>query len=73
MTPIERAVAECGSQAALAKAIRVTPVFVNQMRHGLKQVPARLCRAIETATGGAVTAEQLRPDVFGEPKPDHAA
>lgn len=69
MSPLEQAVEVCGSQAALARAIDVTPVFVHQMLRGLRQVPPRLCRRIEAATGGQVTAEQLRPDVFGVPTP----
>lgn len=49
--------------SALAKAIGATRQQVNDM---LKtgRVPASRCKAIEAATGGAVTAEQLRPDIF---------
>lgn len=37
------------------------------------QVPANRCRAVEAAVSGAVTAEQLRPDIFGHPSDDRAA
>lgn len=69
MTPIARAVELLGSQANLARAIKKTPVEVHQWLHGKRPVPATSCRAIEKATGGEVTKEELRPDVFGEPKP----
>lgn len=62
---ILRAAEIVGSQAALARVIGVKPPTVNQWANGERPVPATLCRAVEAATGGAVTAEQLRPDVFG--------
>lgn len=65
MTPIEKAVAVCGSQAELARRIGVTTVFAHQMVRGIKKIPPGLCRKIEHATDGQVTAEALRPDVFG--------
>ncbi|WP_435102307.1 transcriptional regulator [Arhodomonas sp. AD133] len=61
------------TQSGLAEKItrlgyrRVTQGAVSQwLRNG---VPPIRCRQIEYATGGAVTAEELRPDVFG-PSPD---
>lgn len=62
---IDDAVKAAGTQAKLARAIDVSPVFVSQMRSGVKAVPAELCPRIELATGGQVTREQLRPDIFG--------
>ncbi|MBK1699765.1 transcriptional regulator [Thiococcus pfennigii] len=32
-----------------------------------KRIPAERCRAVEEATGGAVTVHDLRPDIFGPP------
>ena len=63
MTPIERAIETVGSQAALAKACGVAPALVYQWLRGLRQVPTERCPAIEQATGGAVTCEELRPDL----------
>jgi DNA-binding transcriptional regulator YdaS (Cro superfamily) len=53
-----------GRAASLARDIGVTPVTVHQwaFKEG-KQVPAERCPAIEKATDGAVTCEELRPDV----------
>lgn len=51
-----------GGQSALAKAIGVVPQVVNNwLRRG--NVPAEYCPAIEKATSGKVTCEQLRADV----------
>lgn len=38
-------------------------VLVYQWAGGSRQVPAERCPDIEAATGGAVTCEELRPDV----------
>ena len=47
----------------LAKLLDVTPAVVSQWRNGVRQVPAERCPDIEQATGGAVTCEELRPDL----------
>ncbi|AJE99619.1 transcriptional regulator [Pandoraea apista] len=52
-----------GGQAVLARLLGVSPPTVNQWVSGARQVPAERCPAIEKATGGAVTCEELRPDV----------
>lgn len=57
-----------GGIAALAVAIGVKPPTVYQWLNGTRPVPAKQCPRIERATGGAVTAEQLRPDVFLPPQ-----
>lgn len=49
----------------LAKAIGVSRQIVSHWRTGRCRVPAERCRAIEKATGGAVTRHDLRPDIFG--------
>ena len=51
------------SQAALAREIGVSVVLINQWKSGVRQVPASRCPDIERATNGAVTCEELRPDV----------
>lgn len=53
--------AERGAQATLAKALSVSPTFVNQWRSGSRPVPLEYCSAIERATSGAVTRQDLRP------------
>lgn len=65
MTPLENAIALCGSQSELARRIggKVRTGHIHYwLRHN---VPAEHCGAIETATGGQVTRYRLRPDVFG--------
>lgn len=63
MRPIDKTIKIIGSQAELARLLETSPPNVHKM---LKtgRVPAKHCRKIESATGGAVTAEQLRPDIF---------
>jgi DNA-binding transcriptional regulator YdaS (Cro superfamily) len=53
-----------GRAANLARSIRVTPVTIHQwaFKEG-KKIPAERCLAIEKATDGAVTCEEMRPDV----------
>lgn len=52
----------CGSLAELARRIGVTKAAVWQWENETK-VPAERCIDIERATGGAVTCEELRPDL----------
>lgn len=61
---VEKAVEHFGgNQAAMARAIGVSQPMVHRMvKTG--HVSPRLCRVIERETGGAVTAEELRPDIF---------
>ncbi len=66
MNPILKAIDACGTQEELAKRIEVSQGFVSQLARGVRPVPPALCRRIEEATGGAVTREVLRPDVFGK-------
>jgi len=51
-----------GRASALARAIAVSPVTVHQWAGG-KQVPSDRCPQIEAWTSGAVTCEELRPDL----------
>ncbi len=39
-------------------------VLISQWKTGVRRVPAERCPAIEQATDGAVTCEELRPDVL---------
>lgn len=52
-----------GRQSAIAGAIDSQPQLVWQWSRGIRRVPAEKCPLIERATGGAVTCEELRPDV----------
>ena len=63
---IQKAVDAVGSQAALAKAIGISPAVVWQWLKGRRPVAAQHCIPIETATAGAVNRYDLRPDVFGK-------
>lgn len=64
---IKRAVEQVGSQVSLARLIEVSPQFVSQLVKGVRPVPAALAGKIEAATGGQVTRQDLRPDIFGDP------
>lgn len=62
MKPLEHAISICGSQTALAGALKVAPQVVNNwIRRG--SVPADRCPDIERVTAGEVRCEALRPDV----------
>lgn len=52
------------SEAALAAAVGVTQPSVNYMLRKGKRVPAEWCLKLEAATGGKVTAHDLRPDLY---------
>ena len=53
---------ERGRQTSLANAIQAQPQLVWQWAN-VRQVPEDRCAAIERATDGAVTVEELRPDL----------
>ena len=61
------------TQIALAKAIKAAPSFVNQWVKGGRPIPAAYCVAIERATGGKVSRQELRPDDYWLVWPDLAA
>jgi DNA-binding transcriptional regulator YdaS (Cro superfamily) len=63
---LETAIALLGSQAKLADACGVTQASVWQAKEA-GRVSAELALLIERATGGRITARQLRPDL---PWPD---
>jgi DNA-binding transcriptional regulator YdaS (Cro superfamily) len=67
MDKITLAVSKAGGHAAVASALGVHPSLVSQWTTGRLRVAPRHCLAIERMCGGEVTAQQLRPDVFGEP------
>ena len=66
MQALERAIEIAGGQSALADKIGKKQAHV-AMWLKRRKVPAEVCADIEGATGGAVTRQALRPDVFREP------
>jgi DNA-binding transcriptional regulator YdaS (Cro superfamily) len=52
-----------GAGAALAKVLKCSPVLISQWANGVRPVPSDRCIEIEKASDGAVTCEELRPDV----------
>ena len=52
------------SQVATAKVVGVSPQAVSEILRRGKRVPAEWCLPIETATAGAVTRHDLRPDLY---------
>lgn len=50
-----------GRQAALAKAIGVKPPDIIRWRNGDRPIPTKYGAAIERATGGQVTRQELFP------------
>jgi DNA-binding transcriptional regulator YdaS (Cro superfamily) len=54
------------SQTATAKAVGVSPQAVSEVLRRGKRVPAEWCLKLEAATGGAVSAHDLRPDLYPE-------
>jgi len=62
MDALRQAIKLSGGQSALARAINSSPQAINNwLARG--KVPAEHCPSIESATSGAVTCEDLRPDV----------
>lgn len=54
---------ERGRASALASALGVSAATISEWAAGTKQVPAIRCPDIERETSGAVTCEDLRPDL----------
>jgi hypothetical protein len=52
------------SQVAVARAVGVSPQAVSEVLRRGKRVPAEWCLALETATAGAITRHDLRPDLY---------
>jgi DNA-binding transcriptional regulator YdaS (Cro superfamily) len=63
-SPLKRAVEIVGSQAALAKALKVKPQHVWNWLNRDDRVPAEQVLPIEAATDGKVTRHDLRPDIY---------
>jgi len=62
---LEKALKQVGSQSALAKACGVSQQAVQQWCDSGK-VPAARVQSVVAACSGAVSAVDLRPDIFAE-------
>lgn len=65
---IEKAVAHFNGQTALAEAIGYSQHAVWHALKRRKQVSPKMAAAIDRATKGRISKEELRPDVFGDGK-----
>lgn len=63
MSTLNKAISILGSATKLANVLGVTTQAVCFWRNGNRQIPAHQCPAIEQATNGLVTCEELRPDI----------
>lgn len=54
---------ERGRAASLGRELDIPSVLISQWANGIRQIPAERCLEIEKITEGAVTCEELRPDV----------
>ncbi|GAA0493556.1 helix-turn-helix domain-containing protein [Pigmentiphaga daeguensis] len=70
LLPIRTACDIFGGQSALARRLGVSAVTVNQWLKHERPVPAARCVAIERATNGAVTRQELRPHDWAEIWPE---
>ncbi len=52
-----------GRTTLLGRILGVSSSLISQWANGIRAVPAERCPEIEKATSGAVTCEELRPDV----------
>jgi DNA-binding transcriptional regulator YdaS (Cro superfamily) len=50
------------NKAAFAREIGVSSAMLYQFEKGLRPIPPKYCPAIEKATGGKVTRQELHPD-----------
>lgn len=72
MTPIQTAIQAVGGPAEASRLLEVSVQAVCFWRDGQRQFPADKCPALEQGTTGAVTCEQMRPDVRWHRIPDPA-
>lgn len=61
---VVNAVAACGTQRKLARALNISPGAVNHWLTGRSQVTAEMAVKIEVTTG--VSRELIRPDLWGD-------
>ena len=56
-----------GAKAEMAEHLGITPTWISLIISGKRLASPKLAIAIELATGGLVTRQNLRPDLFGYP------
>ena len=61
---LKRAVEKAGGQSALARACGVKQGHIWHWINKSLRVPAEHVLSVEAATGGSVTRQELRPDIF---------
>jgi len=61
------------TQAKFAAQLGVTSGMVSHWLRGRERITAERAKQIERVTSGAVSAADLRPDIFGEPRQGAAA
>jgi DNA-binding transcriptional regulator YdaS (Cro superfamily) len=61
-----------GAASRLGRAIGAPPVLISQWASAARPIPAERCPAIERATNGAVTCEDLNPSEPWRRIPDKA-
>ena len=62
-TALSKAFTLFGSQAKLARALNIAPMAVSKWK--TNGVPPERALEIERLTSGAITRQDLRPDLFG--------
>jgi DNA-binding transcriptional regulator YdaS (Cro superfamily) len=63
---LQKAINKAGSQQALAAAIGVSQQQVSYLMTKARRIPAEIAIAVERATDGEVSRNELRPDIFGD-------
>ena len=53
-----------GSKAEMAEYLKITPTWISLLISGRRKASPVLALALEKATGGLVTRQELRPDIF---------
>jgi len=53
-----------GSKAEMAEFLGITPTWISLLISGRRKASPVLALALEKATGGLVTRQELRPDIF---------
>lgn len=54
-----------GTQTDFAKQLGITASMLSMCKHGKRKLSPNKARLAEKLTNGAVTKEQLRPDIYG--------
>jgi DNA-binding transcriptional regulator YdaS (Cro superfamily) len=66
--PLLKIIKEVGSATELAKKLKVSQPYVSHWLSGRKPIPATKVKLLVELSNGKVTEEELRPDVFYDPK-----